>query len=146
MLLNRWLRSLGPLPVSAAAEFVMQTAEGLRHATRRHLVHRDIKPVNLLLTWDQEEDRPVVKILDMGLARFISETQEDGGITRVGQLIGTPDYIAPEAAKNFTEADIRADIFSLGCALFRLLTGRLPFSGNNAMEKLMARATEDAPT
>ncbi|MEZ6071715.1 MAG: PQQ-binding-like beta-propeller repeat protein [Pirellulales bacterium] len=143
--LNRWLRTMGPLPVSAAAEFIMQTAEGLRHADRRHLVHRDIKPVNLLLTWDHEEDQPVVKILDMGLARFISETQEDGGITRVGQLIGTPDYIAPEAAKNFTEADIRADIFSLGCAFFRLLTGRLPFAGNNAMEKLMARATEDAP-
>ncbi len=144
--LNTWLRKKGPFPVSAACECAMQTAEGLQHAYHKEMVHRDIKPVNLLLTWDDHERRPVVKILDMGLARFASESREDGSLTRAGQMIGTPDYIAPEAAQNFKHADIRADIFSLGCALFKLLTGRLPFVGDNVMEKLMARASAEAPS
>ena len=143
--LNQWLLARGPLPISAACEFAMQTAEGLGHALRQGMVHRDIKPVNLLLSWNVETNRPVVKILDMGLARFVSETNEDGALTRIGQTIGTPDYIAPEAAENFKQADIRADIFSLGCALFKLLTARLPYGGNNTMEKLLARATKPAP-
>ena len=143
--LNQWLLARGPMPISAACEFAMQSAVGLGHAYGKGMVHRDIKPVNLLLTWSQELDRPLVKILDLGLARFVSETQEDGGLTRMGQTIGTPDYIAPEAAENFKQADIRADIFSLGCSLFKLLTGRLPFGGNNTMEKLLARANKPAP-
>lgn len=143
--LNSWLRTRGPLPVAAACECIMQAAEGLSHAAAMGMVHRDVKPVNLLVTWNGEKQRPVVKLLDMGLARFVSETQEDGGLTRVGQTIGTPDYIAPEAAENFKHADIRADIFSLGCTLFRVLTGKLPYGGENTMEKLIARATQDAP-
>ncbi|MBX9791817.1 MAG: protein kinase [Pirellulales bacterium] len=143
--LNRWLRAHGPFDAAAGCECVRQAAEGLHHAWRQGLVHRDIKPVNLLVTWNKETERPVVKILDMGLARFASESSEDGGLTRVGQTIGTPDYIAPEAAENFKGADIRADLFSLGCTLFKLLTGRLPFAGNNTMEKLLARTKADAP-
>lgn len=143
--LNAWLRARGPLPIAAACECAMQAAEGLSHAFAQKMVHRDIKPVNMLVTWNAEKARPVVKLLDMGLARFVSETQEEGALTRVGQTIGTPDYIAPEAAENFKNADIRADIFSLGCALFRLLTGKLPYVGENTMEKLLARATRDAP-
>lgn len=144
--LNSWLRAKGPFPISAACECAMQTAAGLSHAARQGMVHRDIKPVNLLMTWDSEHGGPVVKILDMGLARFASETQEDGTLTRAGQMFGTPDYIAPEAAKSFKDADIRADIFSLGCALFKMLSGRLPFGGDTTMEKLMARAEGDAPS
>lgn len=143
--LNSWLRAKGPFPISAACECAMQTAAGLGHADRQGMVHRDIKPVNLLMTLDSEDGGPVVKILDMGLARFASETQEDGTLTRAGQMFGTPDYIAPEAATSFKDADIRADIFSLGCALFKMLTGRLPFGGDTTMEKLMARANSEAP-
>jgi outer membrane protein assembly factor BamB len=143
--LNQWLRKSGPFPVAVACECALQAAEGLAHAHRLQMVHRDIKPVNLVVTWNQETNRPVVKILDMGLARFVSEFREDGEVTRAGQTIGTPDYIAPEAAQNFKKADIRADLFSLGCALFKLLTGRLPFGGENTMEKLLARTTQDAP-
>ncbi len=142
--LNDWLRTMGPLPVAAACEFAMQAAEGLAHAHRQKMVHRDIKPVNLLVTWNVETNRPLVKILDMGLARFVSEVQEEGGVTQLGQAVGTPDYIAPEAAQNFMVADIRADIFSLGCSLYKLLSGQLPFGGNNTMEKLLARMTADA--
>ncbi|MBL9124483.1 MAG: protein kinase [Planctomycetaceae bacterium] len=143
--LNQWLLARGPLPVAAACEFALQAAVGLGHAYGKGMVHRDIKPVNLLLTWNPEADWPSVKILDLGLARFVSETQEDGGLTRMGQTIGTPDYIAPEAAENFKQADIRADIFSLGCSLFKLLAGRLPYGGTNTMEKLLARANKPAP-
>lgn len=143
--LSQWLQAVGPLPVSLACECAMQTAEGLAHAHHQGMVHRDIKPVNLLVAWDAQTQRPVVKILDMGLARFISETQEDGGVTRAGHVIGTPDYIAPEAAASFRSADIRADVFSLGCALFKLITGRLPFGGENTMEKLLSRTQQDAP-
>lgn len=143
--LNQFLRSNGPMSVPAACECAMQAAEGLGHAYRQGMVHRDIKPVNLIVTWNKETDRPLVKILDMGLARFVSEAREEGGVTKLGQTIGTPDYIAPEAASNFKKADIRADIFSLGCSLFKLLTGRLPFGGDNTMEKLLARSTRDAP-
>lgn len=143
--LNYWLRTLGRMPISLACECILQAAEGLAHAFRLGMVHRDIKPVNMLVTWQAEIDRPVIKILDLGLARFASETQEEGGLTRVGQTIGTPDYIAPEAAQNFRNADIRADLFSLGCAMFKLLTARLPFDGDNTMAKLMARTSRDAP-
>ncbi|MBX7074366.1 MAG: protein kinase [Pirellulales bacterium] len=143
--LNTWLRAIGPFPIAAACECAMQAAQGLSYAHRQGLVHRDIKPVNLLISWNAETSRPVLKILDLGLARFISESHEEGGLTRLGQTIGTPDYIAPEAAQSFKTADIRADIFSLGCALFKLLTGRLPYSGDNTMEKLMARSSHDAP-
>jgi serine/threonine protein kinase/outer membrane protein assembly factor BamB len=143
--LNRWLRAIGPMPVGVACDFAMQVAEGLVHAHRQGMVHRDIKPYNMLVTWDEENERPVVKLLDMGLARFISETQDEDGLTRTGQMIGTPDYIAPEAAQSFKDADIRADIFSLGCSLFKLLTGRVPFPGENAMEKVLARVKNDAP-
>jgi len=142
--LNAWLRARGPLPISLAIECAMQAAEGLGHAHRRGMVHRDIKPVNMLVSWDTVEKVPVIKILDMGLARFVSESREDGGITKVGNLVGTPDYVAPEAAENFKKADIRADIFSLGCSLFKLITGRLPFPGENAMEKVLARTRQDA--
>ena len=143
--LNFWLRHLGPFPPALACECIMQAAKGLAHAHHQKMVHRDIKPVNLLVAWSTETNRPVIKILDMGLARFKSETSEDGGLTRAGTIVGTPDYIAPEAAENFKSADIRADIFSLGCALFKLLTGQLPFKGDNTMAKLMARTRRDAP-
>lgn len=143
--LNAWLKARGVFPIAGAIDCALQTAQGLSYAHRQGMVHRDIKPVNLLVRWDTEHDRPIIKILDLGLARFVSETQEEGGLTRMGQTIGTPDYIAPEAAESFKDADIRADIFSLGCTLFKLLTGRLPFGGENTMEKLVARTTRDAP-
>jgi len=134
------------LPVGWSCECIRQAALGLQHAFEQGMVHRDVKPSNLLVTQNENNDGlPLVKILDLGLARFVSETQEEGDLTRSGQVLGTPDYIAPEQARNTKTADIRADIFSLGCTLFELLTGRLPFPGSNVMEKLMARASHDAP-
>ena len=152
-------RREGPLPVHLACDYVRQAALGLQHAHERGLVHRDIKPSNLLLTRgvprDADDDthlersaflaRPRVKVLDFGLARYTSELSADGGITATGQTLGTPDYVAPEQAQDVTKADIRSDIYSLGCTLFRLLAGRSPFVGSSPMEVLMARVLTDAP-
>jgi serine/threonine protein kinase/Leucine-rich repeat (LRR) protein len=143
--LKLWLAQEHSLPVGWSCECIRQAALGLQHAFELGMVHRDIKPSNLLVTQGETDGIPLVKILDLGLSRFVSETRDEGELTRSGQVLGTPDYIAPEQARNTKTADIRADIFSLGCALFELLTGRLPFPGENIMEKLMARASHDAP-
>jgi len=132
------------LPIATACDYIRQAALGLAHAHERGMAHRDIKPANLLLT-RTSDGQPLVKILDMGLARFTVERGEETELTSTGQVMGTPDYIAPEQARSTKRADIRSDIYSLGCTLFRCLTGHLPFDGESVMEKLMARAMGDAP-
>ncbi len=132
------------LPMATACECIRQAALGLAHAHERGMAHRDIKPANLLLA-RTADGQPLVKILDMGLARFTVERGEETELTSTGQVMGTPDYIAPEQARSTKRADIRSDIYSLGCTLFRTLTGQLPFDGESVMEKLMARAMGDAP-
>ena len=131
--LGRIVRLLGRLDAADASELVRQTAEGLQYIHEHGLVHRDIKPSNLMLTTNGK-----VKILDLGLARFHLESlvidQMDGGVqasgaemTNTDQIMGTAGYIAPEQVSCSRTADIRADIFSLGCTFFKLLTGRTPF-------------------
>jgi WD40 repeat protein len=123
----------GPLPVHQACEYVRQAALGLHYAHQRGMVHRDIKPQNLVLTSAGE-----VKVFDFGLARFVSESGEPGDGSTSGRMLGSPDYMAPEQAKDAHSADIRADIYSLGCTLYHLLTGLPPFPGRSAVEKLSA--------
>jgi len=148
----------GRLPVSEACEYVRQAALGLAHAHDRKMVHRDIKPANLLIGFAAQGDRasaegaaenapslPVVKILDFGLARLTTDAHGDTELTQTGQIMGTPDYIAPEQARDTKAADARSDIYSLGCTLFRLVTGQVPFVRQSVMEKLMARALDEAP-
>jgi serine/threonine-protein kinase len=141
--LARLVKHKGPLPVPEACAYVWQAALGLQHAHERGLVHRDIKPANLLVT-----ARGVVKVLDMGLAR-LSAAAPDGEasstLTQEGAVMGTPDYIAPEQALKSHDADIRADLYSLGCTLFFLLTGHVPFPGDSLTEKLL-RHQMDTPT
>ncbi|MBT6496745.1 MAG: protein kinase, partial [Planctomycetaceae bacterium] len=119
-------------------------AQGLQHAFERKLVHRDIKPSNLLVTHATSSNEPVIKLLDMGLARM-TDAEAEADLTHTGQLMGTPDYIAPEQARDSKTADVRSDIFSLGCTFFRLLTNQVPFTGNTLIEKLLARNERDAP-
>ncbi len=138
------LKRQNRLPIATACEYIRQAALGLAHAHERGMAHRDIKPANLLLT-RTADGQPLIKILDMGLARFTVERGEETELTSTGQVMGTPDYIAPEQARSTKTADIRSDIYSLGCTLFRCLTGQLPFDGESVMEKLMARAMGDAP-
>lgn len=142
--LDAVLRREHRLPVAVACEYVRQAALGLAHAHEMGMAHRDIKPSNLLLTVGAD-GRPLVKILDMGLARFTSDSGGESELTATGQVMGTPDYISPEQARSTRAADIRSDIYSLGCTLFRALAGELPFGGQSVVEKLMARALEEAP-
>jgi serine/threonine protein kinase len=106
------------------------------------MVHRDIKPANLIRAW--EGKKPVVKVLDFGLAKVTSEGETDSALTREGQMIGTPDYIAPEQIRDAQSADIRADIYSLGCTLYYLLSGRPPFRGEHVWDVFQAHISMDA--
>ena len=141
--LKSWLTDFGRLPLDWACEVIMQSALGLQHAHEKGLVHRDIKPANILIVSGLPGEIPQAKILDLGLARFTEENVE-GNLTQTGQVMGTVDYMSPEQARSTKHVDIRADIFSLGCTLFKLLSGEVPFAGSNVMEKLMAR-TRPAP-
>ncbi len=140
--LLRLVRERGRLPVSQACEFIRQAALGLEHALEQGMVHRDIKPSNLLVA---RGATPVVKILDMGLARLDGSFENSRNLTRMGQVLGTPDYLAPEQAIDARSVDIRADIYSLGCTLFFLLTGRTPFCAEALAELLMKHQMEPAP-
>jgi WD40 repeat protein len=132
--LARLVQQRGPLPAALACEYVRQAALGLQHAHERGLVHRDIKPSNLLLTAGGQ-----VKVLDFGLALLASESAA-GDLTSTGVVMGTADYIAPEQADDPHRADIRADVYSLGCTLYFLLTGRPPFPEGNFMQKVIAHS------
>jgi len=140
--LARYVKTHGPLPVMHAAYFISQAALGLQYAHEKGLVHRDIKPSNLILATQQR--RAVVKVLDFGLAKATREGPAETGLTRVGQMLGTPDYIAPEQSLDATKADIRADIYSLGCTLHYLLTSAPPFPGTSLYEVLQAHHSMEA--
>lgn len=134
------VRRRGPLPVADACELIRQTALGLQHAHEHQLVHRDIKPSNLMLTSHGQ-----VKVLDLGLARLQDPPAEGGEITSTGQIMGTLDYMAPEQLGESHLVDIRADIYSLGATLYKLLTGHSPHAdtlSNTPQKKLMAIATK----
>jgi serine/threonine protein kinase len=143
--LKNYITSLQPMTLPWICECIRQAALGLQHAADQGMVHRDIKPANLMVCQTDSQVHPIVKILDFGLARFVSETEEDGGLTRDGQAVGTPDYIAPEQAQNSRSADVRADIYSLGCTFFEMLTGQIPFPVENLTEKLLQRVTHEVP-
>lgn len=141
--LGRLVHSSGSLPVGLACNYIRQAALGLEHAHEHGLVHRDIKPTNLIVTGHGSAGA-TVKILDFGLARFVSELPEDETLTPPERWLGTPDFIAPEQARAGHAADIRADVFSLGCTLFYLLTGQTAYAGGSSTARLAARLIEDA--
>jgi serine/threonine protein kinase len=128
----------GPLPVGYACQCIRQAALGLQQAFEHGMVHRDIKPHNLILS-----SKGVVKILDFGLAKLVSERQTHGGLTSKDVVMGTPEYMAPEQARDCRSADVRADIYSLGCTLYCLLTGRPPFTGGTALELVMKQVQDE---
>ncbi|HKI21565.1 MAG TPA: protein kinase, partial [Isosphaeraceae bacterium] len=140
--LAKMVKTKGPLPIAHACSFIHQAALGLQHAHERGMVHRDIKPANLILA--PEGKKAVVKVLDFGLAKVTSEGQADSGLTREGQMLGTPDYIAPEQIRDAQSADIRADIYSLGCTFYYLLTGGPPFRGDSLWDLYQAHFSMDA--
>lgn len=163
--LDKIVNDAGPLPVAEACAYACQTAAGLAACHERGLVHRDIKPKNLLLTL-QSRDREgaeanplanapgsegkrfaVIKILDLGLARVDAPGSEQHvpRLTQLGKVVGTADYMAPEQARDSHNVDARADLYSLGCTLFFMLAGKPPFSGGSKIEKIVSHRLEEAP-
>ncbi len=138
--LGALIKTHGPLPVAMALDYTLQAARGLAYAHGKGIVHRDIKPSNLLVDRDG-----TLKILDMGLAR-IEKPDDSPHLTTEGQVLGTVDFMAPEQAENTHSVDARADIYSLGCTLYRLLTGEVLYSGDTVMRKLMAHRDDPIPS
>jgi eukaryotic-like serine/threonine-protein kinase len=135
----------GALPAEWCVECARQTALALDHVHRRGLVHRDVKPSNLIVTRRPTDDRLQVKLLDVGLARFVSEAEQDAALTRDGQIVGTGDYMAPEQVAKAREADIRADIYGLGATLYQLIGGKAPLAGETLLQTYMNRLQNDPP-
>lgn len=136
--LSQLVRSGGPFPVADACEIVRQAALGLEHAHRHGLVHRDVKPSNLMLTKEG-----TVKLLDLGLARLIDGATADDEATGSQQILGSPDFMAPEQANDSRLVDARTDLYSLGCTLYFLLTGKPPFAGpqyDTRLKKVLGHA------
>jgi serine/threonine protein kinase len=132
--LGRLLAERGALPVETACRYAVQLAEALQHISALGLVHRDLKPANVLVA----EDEAAVKLSDLGLARFDDPDWGHGqaNLTRLGFMIGTPDYVAPEQIRDSRSVDIRSDLYALGCTLYHMLTGRPPFAGLDTLDKL----------
>jgi serine/threonine-protein kinase len=136
---NCILRKRERMPVRRSIEIVRQVAEALQHAHQQGIVHRDIKPSNLMIRKDG-----VLKLTDLGLARSIDEST-DTNITRAGTTVGTVDYMAPEQARNSRLADIRSDLYSLGCTWYQMLVGHPPYHEGSMTNKLQAHATAPPP-
>ena len=136
--LDRLVAEKGPLPVAEACGYVRQAALGLHHAHETGLVHRDLKPHNLIRDADG-----VVKLLDFGLASVVEGGQDR--LTRTNVVMGTPNYMAPEQSVDTRSADARSDIYSVGCTLYHLLTGRPPFPRSSTLLTLIAHRKEAAP-
>jgi serine/threonine-protein kinase len=151
--LYQLMRRFGPLPLERAVDYVRQAALGLEHAHEHCLIHRDIKPANLFLTFPPGEaaaeggklPEAVVKVLDWGLAGLRLPKGRQAAVIRSPreENVGTADYISPEQATNSTGADIRTDIYSLGCTLYHLLAGAPPFPGKSVMQKLLKHQKEE---
>lgn len=141
--LVRGMKRDGPMSLVAAVRCILQAARGLEHAHRRGIVHRDVKPANLLLAADG-----TVKVLDLGLARIDGprEAGDSHDLTREGATMGTVAFMAPEQALDSRAADERSDVYSLGCTLYFLLTGQPPYRGETPMQTLVAHREQSVPS
>lgn len=125
-----WADQLGKLSISDSVLVTLVCAEALHYAHELNMIHRDVKPDNILVT-----KQGIIKVADMGLAKAIDE--DDQGLTQSGTGLGTPHYMAPEQARNAKHVDRRVDIYALGCTLYHFLTGEMPFSGDSVIELIV---------
>ncbi|MFO0899533.1 MAG: serine/threonine-protein kinase [Pirellulales bacterium] len=130
----------GPLPLADALLYTVQIARAIEHASSRDVVHRDIKPSNVLIAGPGR-----VKVVDMGLARVLLVDQSSADLTASGVTLGTFDYISPEQARDPRAADVRSDLYSLGCTLYFMLTGRPPFPQGTVLQKLLQHQGDEPP-
>lgn len=136
------VKEQGPLDYVSAVDYVRQAADGLGHAHQSGMVHRDVKPGNLLI-----DSTGVVKLLDLGLARFFKTSDEESlTIKHDEKVLGTADYLAPEQAVDSHQVDARADIYSLGCTMYFALTGHPPFTDGTLVQRLLAHQTKVPPS
>jgi serine/threonine-protein kinase len=133
------IKSKGALPVGVGLRIAKQICAGLEAAHRQGVIHRDIKPQNMLIIPETGE----VKIMDFGIAR-VSEVKGKSALTSDGTVMGTPDYMPPEQAQG-KPVDFRSDIYALGVVLYEIFTGRLPFTGENAMQVVMNHIQKAPP-
>jgi serine/threonine protein kinase len=133
------VKERGPLPIGEAVDYIIQAARGLEYAHERNIVHRDVKPTNLLRTPEGQ-----IKVTDLGLARFVTEDDHDNEnkLTMRGACLGTPEFMAPEQAEDARSVGPRSDLYSLGATLFHLLTGEFHIGGSTYLKKLQALLTE----
>jgi eukaryotic-like serine/threonine-protein kinase len=129
--MHKWMQQLGKLSLGDAVHVTLQVADALRHAHELNLIHRDIKPDNILIT-----EKGIVKVSDMGLAKAVDE---DMSMTQSGTGLGTPYYMPPEQARDAKHVDHRSDIYALGCTLYHFLSGKLPFAGASATELILSK-------
>jgi serine/threonine protein kinase len=129
-----------PLSLQDCWSYVLQVADALTHASQRDIVHRDIKPSNILVTSDG-----TAKLVDMGLARIHQLDSDNSDVTASGVTLGTFDYISPEQARDPRNTDVRGDIYSLGCTLYYMLTGRAPYPAGTVLQKLLSHSGDPVP-
>ena len=135
--LNSIVKQEGPLPLELACNYIAQAADGLSHAHDASLIHRDVKPANLMV-----DPKGVVKILDLGLALFSDSSAASLTVAHNENVLGTADYLAPEQAVNSHKVDHRADIYGLGCTLYFLLTGHPPFNDGTLAQRIARHQTQ----
>ncbi len=132
--LRRLVKTRGPLPINQAARIVMQAALGLKYAHQQGMVHRDVKPGNILVT-----PEGIAKVSDVGLAGFAADLIDD---PRAGKIVGTADYLSPEQIKTPLEVGPVSDIYSLGCTLYYAICGKVPFPGGDTQSKIRRHLSE----